>query len=136
MGNTGGTQNRASVNVGDSNPYSLLFTVDLTDKTTWNAAPSYAIGNELNKFTGGTKFGYLTFSQPQTQFYDIIFSGSQQTNTDVIYTDSLADPDEYNISVFNEVDGCWDYIQEVTGYTGNLDTLTVSTGYTSCGTCP
>ena len=55
-------------------------------------APSYATGNELNKFTGGTKFGYLTFSQPQTQFYDIIFSGSQQTNTDVIYTDSLWTP--------------------------------------------
>ena len=36
MGDTGGTQNKASINVGDSNPYSLLFTVDLTDKTTWN----------------------------------------------------------------------------------------------------
>ena len=128
-------QPKAAKAPGDSNPYSLLFSIDLTDKTTWTSAPKYAVGDELAKFTGATKFGYLTNSQKNTQFFDIVFSGNQVTNDDVLYTDSLTNPGEYEVSEFNEIDGCWEYSGEVTGYTGDLETVTVSSGYTGCTDC-
>jgi len=62
------------VQAGNPNPYTLLYQFDLTDKTTWNGAPSYAVGNELLKFTSGTSFGYLTSSQPLSQFYDMFYT--------------------------------------------------------------
>lgn len=79
MGDTGGTQTNATVNVGESNPYRVapLFSFDLLDKNTWSDAPAYAVGNELEKFVDNSKIGYLTASQPLTQFYDITFSGDQ-----------------------------------------------------------
>ena len=51
--------------IGSPNPYTLLVSIDLADDTTWTDKPSYAIGTELLRFTGGTQFGYLTSSQPK-----------------------------------------------------------------------
>ncbi|NBP58895.1 hypothetical protein EBU71_20590, partial [bacterium] len=44
---------------GTSNPYTLLYSFDLSNENTWNAASglTYVTGNELLKFTGSTKFG-------------------------------------------------------------------------------
>ena len=122
--------------IGSTNPYTLLVSIDLTDDATWTNKPSYAVGTELLRFTGGTQFGYLTASQRQTQFYDIVFSGSQQTNTDTLYGLNVVNPGLNNISTFNEVPGCWDYIEDVTGYTGPSYTITLDTGYPSCTQCP
>jgi hypothetical protein len=121
--------------LGDPNPYMLLVSIDLADDSTWTNKPSYAVGTELLRFTGGTQFGYLTGSQPQTQFYDIVFSGSQQTNNDSLYAVGLTTPGANNVSTFNEVTGCWEYISEVTGYTGSIQSLTLDTGYDDCEEC-
>ena len=133
---TMGTQANASVGPGSNNPYTLLVSIDLTDDSTWTNAPSYATGNELEKFTGGTKFGYLTASQSQTQFFDIVFSGTQQTNNDVVYGLNMTNPSANNISTFNEIPGCWEYIEDVTGYTGPSYSLSLDTGYPLCTQCP
>ena len=121
--------------LGVPNPYTLLVSIDLADDSTWTDAPSYAVGTELLRFTGGTQFGYLTSSQPETQFYDIVFSGSQQTNNDSLYAVGLTTPGANKVSTFNEVTGCWEYISEVTGYTGSIQSLTLDTGYDDCEEC-
>ena len=122
--------------IGSTNPYTLLVSIDLADDNTWTDKPSYAVGTELLRFTGGTQFGYLTASQQQTQFYDIVFSGSQQTNNDSLYAVGLTTPGANNVSTFNEVGGCWDYVGEVTGYTGPTYSLTIDNGYVNCTQCP
>jgi hypothetical protein len=67
-----------TVSLGDSNPYNpILFDFDLLDKNTWLDAPAYAVGDELEKFVDNARIGYLTGSQPRTQFLDISFSGNQ-----------------------------------------------------------
>ena len=133
---TMGTQSGAVVGPGGTNPYSLLVSIDLTDSSTWTDAPAYATGNELEKFTGATQFGYLTSSQPATQFFDIVFSGTQQTNNDVIYGLNVNNPGANNVSTFNEIPGCWEYVEDVTGYTGPSYSLTLDTGYPLCTQCP
>ena len=124
------------LDIGSPNPYTLLVSIDLADDTTWTDKPSYAIGTELLRFTGGTQFGYLTSSQRNTQFYDIVFSGSQQTNTDTLYGLNVVNPGLNNISTFNEVPGCWDYIEDITGYVGPSYSLSLDTGYPNCTQCP
>ena len=124
------------VEPGDPNPYTQLVSIDLNDVNTWTAAPAYATGNELIKFANKGKIGYHTYSQPKTQFYDIIFSGSQLTNTDTLYGINVNNPGANNVSTFNEVPGCWEYIQDITGYTGSSYSLTLDTGYPTCTQCP
>jgi len=124
------------VEPGDPNPYTQLVSIDLNDVNTWTAAPAYATGNELIKFANKGKIGYHTYSQPKTQFYDIIFSGSQLTNTDTLYGINVNNPGANNVSTFNEVPGCWEYIQDITGYTGSTYSLTLDTGYPTCTQCP
>ena len=124
------------VPVGNSNPYTLLVSLDLNDINTWTDAPSYATGNELIKFADQGKIGYHTASQPQTQFYDIVFSGSQLTNTDTLYGLNVVNPGVNNVSTFNEVPGCWKYIEDITGYVGPSYSLSLDTGYPNCTQCP
>ena len=124
------------VPVGNSNPYTLLVSLDLNDINTWTDAPSYATGNQLIKFADQGKIGYHTASQPQTQFYDIVFSGSQLTNTDTLYGLNVVNPGVNNVSTFNEVPGCWKYIEDITGYVGPSYSLSLDTGYPNCTQCP
>lgn len=71
-----------AIQPGQPNPYQApIFTIDLLDKNTWLNAPAYATGNELAKFVGPVQIGYLTGSQPSTQFFDIAFDGQQITTT-------------------------------------------------------
>jgi hypothetical protein len=131
MGNGSG-----QIPIGSTNPYTLLVSIDLTDDSTWTDKPSYAVGDELERFTGGTRFGYLTSSQRQTQFYDIVFSGTQQTNTDTLYGLNVVNPGANNVSTFNEVPGCWEYVEDITGYVGPSYSLSLDTGYPNCTQCP
>ncbi len=121
--------------IGSTNPYTLLVSIDLTDDSTWTDKPSYAVGDELERFTGGTQFGYLTASQKQTQFYDIVFSGSQQSNADTLYGLNVVNPGANNVSTFNEVPGCWEYIEDIIGYVGPSYSLSLDTGYSNCTQC-
>ena len=110
--------------------------IDLNDINTWTSAPPYATGNELIKFADQGKIGYHTSSQRQTQFYDIVFSGSQLTNTDTLYGLNVVNPGANNVSTFNEVPGCWEYIEDITGYVGPSYSLSLDTGYPNCTQCP
>jgi hypothetical protein len=86
-----GTQGGA-VQPGQLNPYNApLFVIDLLDKTTWLDAPAYAVGDELAKFVGPVQIGYLTGSQPTTQFFDIAFDGEQVTTTSEPITENSAE---------------------------------------------
>ena len=120
---------------GSSNPYTLLYQFDLTNKATWNSAPSYAIGTELLKFTGATSFGYFTSSQKLTQFYDIAFSSIQEP-TSIKYSNTVLNPTFGKTYTFNSVVGCWKYNGKSTMYTQiDVESLTVNTQYNSCNEC-
>jgi hypothetical protein len=120
---------------GSPNPYTLLYELNLTNKTTWNLAPSYAIGTELLKFTGATSFGYFTSSQRLTQFYDVSFSSIQEP-TSIKYSNTVLNPTFGKTYTFNSVDGCWKYNGKSTMYTpGDVESLTVNTQYNSCNEC-
>jgi len=78
MGDTGGQQSNANVNVGGFNDYNPMpiFSFDLLDKNTWNpAVAATAVGDELAKFVTDIKIGYATSSQRQSNFFDIAFTG-------------------------------------------------------------
>lgn len=81
MGNNSGIQTRATKNVGTSNPYNpkYEFSFSLLDKTTWLSAPTYATGSELTKFLGSQRYGYSTQSQRQSNFFDLNFSGQENS---------------------------------------------------------
>jgi hypothetical protein len=132
---TMGTKTDSNVAPGQSNPYSLLVSFDLTDKNTWIDAPSYAVGDELERFTGATQFGYLTSSQRDTWFYDIVFSGSQKTNDSVMYGLDVPNLSPNQVYTFDEVDGCWKYVGEDNNYNGSTTSLTVDGNYNSCTQC-
>ena len=68
------------------------FNFKLDDPATWVDAPSYVNDNSgtagtveahkaLEKFLGPTSYGYGTYSQGETQFYDIKISGEQSGTT-------------------------------------------------------
>tara|TARA_R110001583_G_scaffold78667_1_gene213059 strand:+ start:86790 stop:90266 length:3477 start_codon:yes stop_codon:yes gene_type:complete len=85
MGNKSAMDTAATKDLGASNPYNSKYNIDfsLLDSTTWSgsttSAPTYATGNELIKFIGPQKYGYLTASQIHAQFYDMYFSGETIT---------------------------------------------------------
>ena len=132
---TMGTKSSSNVAPGQSNPYSLLVSFDLTDKTTWTDAPAYAVGDELEIFTGGTKFGYLTSSQSDTYFYDIVFSGSQIANESTMYGLNIPNLTTNQVYKFDEVGGCWTYVGTDNQYNGTTTSLTVDGSYNSCIQC-
>ena len=118
---------------GSTKPYYLLYSFDVSDPNTWNAKPSYATGNELLKFSGGTRLGYLTASQPSTFFYDVLLTASQNTSN-VLYTDSQNSVVLGDVYRFDEVDGCWTYSGVTLNYS-TLTPLTVSDSYIDCDDC-
>jgi len=123
------------VQSGNPNPYTLLYQFDLTDKTTWNAAPNYALGNELLKFTGGTSFGYLTTSQRKSQFYDILFSSTQQPSG-ILYSKTVSNPILGKVYSFIDVDGCFIYSGSTFNFSNSdLVDLTIETVNNSCQDC-
>ena len=132
---TMGTKTQSNVSPGQTNPYSLLVSFDLTNSATWTDAPPYAVGDELERFTGGTKFGYLTASQKNTYFYDIVFSGSQKVNESTMYGLNIPNLSTNQVYTFDEVDGCWTYIGDVDEYGGTTTSLTVGNNYNSCIQC-
>jgi len=132
---TMGTKTQSNVSPGQTNPYSLLVSFDLTNSATWTDAPPYAVGDELERFTGGTKFGYLTASQPNCYFYDIVFSGSQKVNESTMYGLNIPNLSTNQVYTFDEVDGCWTYMGDVDEYGGTTTSLTVRDNYNSCRQC-
>lgn len=122
-----------AIQPGQPNPYTLLFQFDLTDINTWTGAPSYAVGNELLKFTGPSRIGYFSFSQPLTQFYDIKLDSFQQP-LNSLFSDTTSGVVLGNVYTFEEVSGCWEY----SGLTSNyptLTTLTVESEFEDCSVC-
>ena len=65
----------------------------------------FARGDELEKFIELGRIGYLTFSQPGTQFFDITFSGEQVSNGTCecpegftkVYLDESSSPPEFTL---------------------------------------
>jgi len=86
MGNTGATQVHASTQVDHPNGYNTDYewNFSLLDATTWTGRTSsldtkVIRGTELNRFLGSQSYGYNTFSQPLSQFFDIAFTGTKVT---------------------------------------------------------
>lgn len=122
-----------AIQPGQPNPYTLLFQFDLSDKNTWTGAPSYAVGDELLKFVGQSRIGYLTFSQRQTYFYDIKLDSFQQP-LNSLFSDTTSGVILGNVYTFEEVSGCWVY----SGLTSNyltLTNLTVESEFNDCDVC-
>lgn len=127
---------KGNVQLNNPNPYTLLYQFDLTDKSTWNGAPSYAVGNELLKFTGSTSIGFLTQSQKLSQFYDISFSGTQVPGNTTIYTKTATNPTLGKTYSFNGINGCWEYSGQTTNYLNSaLVNVTTNNVYNSCPEC-
>ena len=87
MGNNGEgeLQDQASVGVGEPNPYNVDFQLQfsLLDSSTWSgdlySAPGWVEGNELSKFLGGVKIGYISDSYSTCWFHPE-FTGSCNTS--------------------------------------------------------
>ena len=121
------------VPLGGSAPYSLICTIDLADSTTWTQAPSYAVGDELLKFSNSVRIGYTTNSQADTSFYDFQFEGIQVAPGS-IYSDTVTDIVEGDVYRFEEIEGCW-VSSGITSTYDTLTTLTVNSSYDSCSAC-
>jgi len=69
--------------VGYNPAYEINFSI--LDKTTWSgnsmSAQSYAEPQELQKFLGAQRVGYMESSQEDTNFYHVTFTGTQTTVT-------------------------------------------------------
>jgi hypothetical protein len=123
-----------AIQPGQPNPYTLLFQFDLTDINTWTGAPSYAVGDELLKFTGPSRIGYLSSSQPLTQFYDIFLDSFQQP-LNSLFSDTTSGVVLGNVYTFEEVSGCWEYSGLTSNYPQPLTTLTVESEFEDCSVC-
>lgn len=91
-------------NIGNSRPYSLVYTFDLVDPNTWHSAfktEAIASGQTdiLEKFLTNIKIGYGTASQPSAQFYDIAFEGFVSTE---ITESEIEDQNAINEIIFEE----------------------------------
>ena len=123
-----------AIQPGQPNPYTLLFQFDLTDINTWTGAPSFAVGDELLKFTGPSRIGYFSFSQPLTQFYDIFLDSFQQP-LNSLFSDTTSGVVLGNVYTFEEVSGCWEYSGLTSNYPQPLTTLTVESEFEDCSVC-
>ena len=71
----------ASVDIGASNEFKTYHEInfDLTDSTTWSgssqSAPTWVTGSELQRFLGGTRYGYAV-SENDGIFYGVGFTGT------------------------------------------------------------
>lgn len=122
MGNTGATQTHASSFIGQTNDYNPDYELNfsLLNSTTWTGRTTsvksdLVTGTELNKFLGSQSYGYNTSSQPQTQFFDIAFTG-YQSNFEVVATKAGVSKSSYfelynsktlNVSHTNPVNDDW-----------------------------
>ena len=105
MGDQGGTQTDATIDVGAANPYNVAYEINfsLNDPTTWTGTVDSAYeregveGNELMKFLGSQKHGYWTASQPDTQFFDIDFEGEQSSYNVIPTTLGLSDSEYFEL---------------------------------------
>ena len=105
MGDQGGTQTNATIDVGAANPYNVAYEINfsLNDVTTWTGTISSAYGregvegDELVKFLGSQKYGYWTASQADTQFFDIDFEGEQSSYTVIPTTLGLSDSEYFEL---------------------------------------
>jgi hypothetical protein len=122
-----------AIQPGQPNPYTLLFQFDLTDINTWTGAPNYAVGDELLKFTGSTRIGYLTASQSSSQFYDIFLDGFQQPSNS-LFSNTTSGVVLGNVYTFEEVSGCWEYSGQTSNYE-TLTPLTVESEFNDCSVC-
>jgi hypothetical protein len=122
-----------AIQPGQPNPYTLLFQFDLTDINTWTGAPNYAVGDELLKFTGSTRIGYLTASQSSSQFYDIFLDGFQQPSNS-LFSNTTSGVVLGNVYTFEEVSGCWEYSGQTSNYV-TLTPLTVESEFNDCSVC-
>ena len=86
MGDKTGPQPNTSKDIGESNQYNPIYDIefDISDSSTWTANSNQP--KALMKFIGPQKYGYLTMSQPKSQFFDITFSGSQRSVRPTIQT--------------------------------------------------
>ena len=100
----------ASVDIGASNEFKTYHEInfDLTDSTTWSgssqSAPTWVTGSELQRFLGGTRYGYAV-SENDGIFYGVGFTGTAAnynatpTNSTFISNSSaitLTETSEYN----------------------------------------
>lgn len=122
-------------NVGQPAPYYLVYSLDVTNPSTWVSAPVYADPTALLKFSGGTRYGYATQSQSETGFFDIYFSGSQVSNLVTSTQAIVSSVGNNNIYTFNEIDGCWEFISNGAP-SGQTQSLTVTGSYSNCTNCP
>jgi len=122
MGNTGATQTHASSFIGQTNDYNSDYewNLSLLDTTTWTGRSTtvdskVVTGTELNRFLGSQNYGYNTASQPQTQFFDVAFTG-YQSNFEVVATKAGISKSSYfelyntntlNVSHTNPVQDDW-----------------------------
>ena len=122
MGNTGATQSYASSYIGQTNNYNPNYewNFSLLDTSTWTGRTKsidtkVRTGTELNRFLGSQNYGYLTSSQPLTQFFDIAFTG-YQSNFEVVATKPGVSKTDYfelynsktlNVSHTNPVNDDW-----------------------------
>jgi hypothetical protein len=105
MGDQGGTQTNATIDVGAANPYNAAYDINfsLNDPTTWTGTIDSAYeregveGDELMKFLGSQKYGYWTASQADTQFFDIDFEGEQSSYTVIPTTLGLSDSEYFEL---------------------------------------
>ena len=84
MGNNSGVQSNAIKDIGDPNPYFYTLQFSLIDSSTWSgtrySAPSWVKGDELLKFLGGVKIGYMG-GQQGTSWFHPEFTGNCNTRS-------------------------------------------------------
>jgi hypothetical protein len=132
------TDNFLIGDLGTNLTFTTIYEFDVNNKNTWNAASglTFVNQNELSKFSGGTKFGFLTESQRDSLFYDFSFSGTQiPIGGDItIYSSGVTGVITGNTYTFNEIEGCWQY-SGITNNYQDLTPLTVLSGYNNCQDC-
>ena len=87
MGETGNAYAaEASVDMGDPNEFKTYHEInfDLTDSTTWSgstqSAPTWVTGTELQRFLGGTRYGWMA-NDYFSMFYGFGFTGTSANYT-------------------------------------------------------
>jgi hypothetical protein len=120
--------------LGSDNPYNPNYEInfDLGDSNTWVNKPSYAVGDELNKFLGTQSYGYWAMSQEHARFYDLVFSGSQ-SNVYPMFIDGitgLTGSETINIgdsygSCSDVLDICSTYFTDINQFNLSIDSESI-----------